>query len=324
MSALQTWQQFLSRCLSNRLEPEQFTSFLLILLQRTPLSAQAIADLFLSPTEDNDVSLDPRVGRYVLLMLEMRVIGIQVVLRSLRRVSSFSGFLGEGDSGDHGVKDGVADGEKHKEEKKEKGGKRQVQRWKSSYTAEETLFYRLTKTISSGATPSNTKDAAELVAISISWMSLINAASHSDSILTLSHTQTSEMNAQTMALSTLVVSVVENSSVVEAISKGRVSKEKRKELAKVLATFVPLLMQTSPQNAARLEVFRTQTLVGIEPVDKSDKKAREADKAIEDILTETMGVGVDGIEGMVLPELEGVNSRAGLYVYLNSLVSISS
>jgi mediator of RNA polymerase II transcription subunit 5 len=64
-----------------------------------------------------------------------------------------------------------------------------------------------------------------------------------------------------------------------------------------------------------LEVFRTQTMLAIEPVDKKEKAA---EKEIEDILEEGMALGV---ESMVVAEMPIMNSRAGLYVYLNSLVS---
>jgi mediator of RNA polymerase II transcription subunit 5 len=94
-----------------------------------------------------------------------------------------------------------------------------------------------------------------------------------------------------------------------------VPKPVRKELKDTLANFVPLLLQSSPQSAARLELFRTQTILAIEPV---DKKERAADKEIEEILEEGMALGV---ESMVVGDMPTMNSRAGLYVYLNSLVS---
>lgn len=84
-----------------------------------------------------------------------------------------------------------------------------------------------------------------------------------------------------------------------------------------MTEFVPLLLQSSPQNAQRLDVFRTQTLPTILPV---DKKQRAANAEINDILDSAIGMGIDSI---VVPELPVVNSRAGLYIYLNSLVSIT-
>ena len=82
-----------------------------------------------------------------------------------------------------------------------------------------------------------------------------------------------------------------------------------------MTAFVPLLLQTSPQSAARLELFRTQTLVAIQPVEV--KEQTDAHKEIDEILDETMNLGIDSI---VVAELPIMNSRAGLYLYLNSLV----
>jgi mediator of RNA polymerase II transcription subunit 5 len=117
-----------------------------------------------------------------------------------------------------------------------------------------------------------------------------------------------------MALGTLIVAVVENGQVLRALGKGSVPKATRKEFKDTLANFVPLLLRSSPQSAARLEVFRTQTLLAIEPV---NNKERAADKEIEDILEEGMALG---IETMAVADMPTMNSRAGLYVYLNSLV----
>ena len=121
-----------------------------------------------------------------------------------------------------------------------------------------------------------------------------------------------EMNAQNMALGTLIVSVVESGMVQKVIHKGFMPKAMRKEFSKTLGAFVSFLLPSSPHSAERLEVFRTQTMVAIEPV---DKKEAAANKEIDEILDEGLGVDI-----MVIPDVPVVNSRAGLYIYLNSLV----
>lgn len=82
-----------------------------------------------------------------------------------------------------------------------------------------------------------------------------------------------------------------------------------------MAGFVPLLLQSSPQNVQRLDVFRTQTLITILPV---DKKERAANAEIDEILDSTIGMNIDNI---VVANLPTINSRAGLYIYLSSIVS---
>lgn len=89
----------------------------------------------------------------------------------------------------------------------------------------------------------------------------------------------------------------------------------RKALSESLTEFVPSILQSSSQIAARLELFRTETLAGFEPVEKKET----AGTGIDDLLDSTMG-----LDNFVIPELPIANSRAGLYIYLNAAVSLST
>jgi len=140
-------------------------------------------------------------------------------------------------------------------------------------------------------------------------------------------TRLQEIAAQNMALGTLVVAVVENAKVQRALSKGSVPKATRVELEKTLGNFIASLMQSSPQSAARLEIFRTETLVALVPTEPKEKDTEHAtgggaEKEMDDILEGGLGLS-PGLEAMVVEDLPSMNSRAGLYVYLNSLVSLS-
>ncbi|CZR65485.1 related to Mediator of RNA polymerase II transcription subunit 5 [Phialocephala subalpina] len=312
MSTISSWQTFLTNSLATRLPPETFESYVQILNSRHPLSPNRICDIFLHPREGNDYSLDTRATKYIQILLSLKLVNIPAILKTLLKVSSFSKHSEEQIGHNESVKD-TQDGNGQKEN----GPARW---WRNSYGAEETLFYRLAKIISSGSAPSKIEEAAELVKACIQWMEVVIAASHAaQEMMGLDQTHTQEKNAQNMALGTLVIAVVENAQVMHALSKGSVPKATRKELSKTLANFVPLLLQNSAQAAARLEVFRTETLVAIEPV---DKKEMAADKAIEDILDESIGLA-HGVDSMVVEEVPIMNSRAGLYIYLNSLVRIT-
>lgn len=252
------------------------------------------------------------------VLVHLGLVTVPSVLRAMWKCSSFRDQDGGGArSGlvDNNSGNGNGIGEMEKLGKREETGKR----WSNSYIAEETLFYRLTKYISSGAAPRDTQEAVELVLACVQWMrTVVSVQQAAQEMLGLAQTHTAEMNAQNMALGTLIVAAVESGRVLHALGKGNVPKHVRKGLKDTLASFVPLLLQSSPQSAARLEVFRTQTMLAIEPVDKKEKAAA---KEIEDILEEGMALGV---ESMVVAEMPTMNSRAGLYVYLNSLVSSSN
>ena len=89
-----------------------------------------------------------------------------------------------------------------------------------------------------------------------------------------------------------------------------------KGFSQSLANFTPLLISGSSMFAERLELY-TKTLVAMEPI---DKKAQKAGAEIDQIIDSAMALGMDNIPVVEIPTM---NSRAGLYVYLNSLVGAS-
>lgn len=188
-------------------------------------------------------------------------------------------------------------------------------RWSNSYAAEESIFYRLAKHISIGLGPQNTQEAVELLLVSIRWMETVTLAQQgAQQLLGLASSHNQEMNAQAIALATLIVAVVENVQVQHAVRKERAPSGTGKELSRVLDDFTPLFLQSSPQSAERLALFRSQTLPSIEPVEKKTKEIT-ASGEIDALIGEGLG-----IESIVVPEMPVLNSRAGLYIYLNSLV----
>ncbi|KAG4434630.1 hypothetical protein IFR05_009894 [Cadophora sp. M221] len=304
-ASLPAWQKFLARCIESRLDPETFTTYVEVLETQAPPPASQIAGLFLSPQEGSDFALDPLVVQYVQILLSLGQVNVPTILRGLLKVSSFQ----------EQVNGGIED---QKEGENDDGGKaKPIKRWKNSYTAEETLFYRITKFIASGTSPRDLQEAVELITVCIQWMETVLAASRvAHEMLGLSQTNTAEMTAQYMALGTMVIAVVENARVVHALGGSAVPKPTRRSMGKALEGFVPLLLQCSPQGAARLEVFRTETLVALQPVEIKQPKAG-ADKEIDDILEGELELGVDS---MVVEELPVINTRAGLYVYFNALL----
>lgn len=69
--------------------------------------------------------------------------------------------------------------------------------------------------------------------------------------------------------------------------------------------------------AERLDQFRTQIPLPLDPI---DKKTQAANDEIDQMIGSSLALGIDTIPVVDLPT---VNSRAGLYVYLHSLVSES-
>jgi len=325
-SNLQTWQTFLAHSLVERIDEETFTEYTKILNTRCPLSGVMICDLFLSPQDARGgehgalvytQSPDLRVVRYIQCLLAEGLVTIPGILRALWRVSTFRTLAEDAGGDNHAKKKDRAGGKNGKETQTRK-------RWINSYETEETLFYRLTKHVASGSSPKDVQEITELILVCIQWMSLVVSLS-AETTSMLHPTQTQEIAAQNMALGTFVIALVENAKVQRALRKGSVTKATRKELEKTLGAFITLLMQSSPQIAARLEIFRRETLVALLPVDAKEKnKDAErggAEKEMDDILEGGLGMSL-GLESMVVEDIPSMNTRAGLYVYLNSLVSV--
>ena len=310
------WISFLSRSLATRLDVADFKSFISILHLKYPLSPYEISRIFLAPTENNDFALDPRVPRYLQVLLEEGIVNVPSLMRWLAGYSTF-GTQAENNNGTPPqVQDLQKTGEPLVKEKK------RVVRWNSSYATDELLFYKMAKHVVADAhTKSAHHEPCELLTECKRWMKLVISAGHGDQdILNLGgHTHVEEMKSAIIAAGTLVVAVMDDAHVLKVL--GRV---KDAELGVVMATFVPLLAQTSPQNAGRLDLFRMQTLPTIQPKEKKEKeKESNASKEIDEILGEVGASAEMDLESLVVTDVPVVNTRAGLYIYLNSLVSLA-
>lgn len=99
--------------------------------------------------------------------------------------------------------------------------------------------------------------------------------------------------------------------------ESNISSEARKALSESLGSFVPSIMQSgASQIAERLESFRTSTLASFEPLDKKNEAAKAE---FDDLIDSTLG-----LDNFPVAELPVINTRAGLYIYLNASVSLRS
>jgi mediator of RNA polymerase II transcription subunit 5 len=242
-------------------------------------------------------------------MLGLGLVNIPAVLRALRKYSTFGTVLDAQDAEGQSkgaISGGGEDGrQKHEERKK---------MWTNSYAAEEALFYQAAKHITSGRAPKDIQETIDLILVSVKWMDLVAVAGNkANEMLNLGNSRAQEMSVTTTALGALMVAVFDNARVVQALSKKSCPKGTVSQLSKALADFVPLLMQNHPPSAGRLDLFRSQTMVVLEPPEKKDT----ASNAIDDILDEGLNLGMDSI---VVADVPVMNSRAGLYIYLSALV----
>ncbi|KAI1814973.1 mediator complex subunit Med5 [Poronia punctata] len=288
------WSKYVGECLYSRLSASEFEESATTLYRRHPLAPGLLADIFLRPQPSNHESLDPRIPRYLQVLINHEFIDTPSILNALYKYSTSRSYLQPASTDDRG---------------------NPPLRWANSYTPEENLFYRLSKAVRLGKAINSTMEALLICALMAKWMTLFTTAATAfaqDVMGQLQNNQTrEEMEATRAAFVMLLLGVCENEKVLEGLSGPHPrAKGIRRGLSESLASFIPSILQSSSQIASRLELFRTETLAAFEPVEKIKK--------------EVTNMGIDDLESsmaldsIVIPELPIANSRAGLYIYLNA------
>ncbi|XXH00752.1 hypothetical protein Hte_007102 [Hypoxylon texense] len=291
------WAKFLDQCISSRLDPDTFESYVSLLNSKHPLPPAVIADIFLKPRESNHETLDPRVPRYIQVLTSHKLIDTPSILKSLYNYST--SHLQAQKAGN--VTPEISDGGLQL-------------RWGSSYSAEEVIFYRLAKAIRPDFGITNATDAITICKLIAKWMVLFTSASAGFAQDVMGQLQSphirGEMEAARAAFVMMLLGAFENKIVLAALSRP-FAKGTRRALSESLAGFIPSIMPNGSQIAGRLEIFRTETLTSFEP---ADKKKDMTNPAIDDIES-TMA-----LDNFMVTDLPTVNTRAGLYIYLNALL----
>ncbi|KAH7362967.1 mediator of RNA polymerase II transcription subunit 5 [Plectosphaerella cucumerina] len=297
---LERWARFKARCLAQRLDPEQFGAFVPLLHLQNPLSAPVIADLFLAPQAHNHDAPNPRVPQYLQVLSKLGYIDTPSILSALYRYST--SHLQSPNT--------MRNPPDHAAETKSKSNTR---RWRNSYGTEEVMFYRLTKAVAQGTGIKSPDDGLEVAKVMSKWMALFTDASTAFAVDAMGDLHTShardEMESARAAFVALLLGVCENQLVLKALD-GTQARAARKDMSESLASFVPTIVHNADRIATRLDLFRTSTLAGFEPTDE-----KKEDTSAE--LDQLFGGTVDP-EHFVIPEMPIVNSRAGLYIYLNA------
>lgn len=205
-NSVDQWVKFLTRCISTRLDPDTFESYVGLLYSKHPLPLPVIADVCLRPHPSNHESLDPRIPRYIQVLVQNGLIDTPSILNALYKYSTShtqAQRIDQQQLGDSLVKEPL--------------------RWGSSYAAEEVIFYRLTKAVGLGLGIKSSSDAVQVCKIMAKWMTLFTSASAAfaqDVMGKLHSTQSrDEMEAARAAFVMFLLSVCENPTVLGALSR---------------------------------------------------------------------------------------------------------
>ncbi|KAG6031713.1 hypothetical protein E4U19_007962 [Claviceps sp. Clav32 group G5] len=306
--AAQYWSKFIARCILQRLERERFNDFIRLVHSQHPLPSILVAELFLRPQPDNDVSPDPRIPPYIQALSQHGYVDAPSILRALYKYSSLHAQLNPVTQ--LGAMDAMDD-----EKSREDGasGEKPLRRWRSSSWLEEVMFYHVIKTMVEGTAFRDTRAALQLCHVMSKWMELFTSVSTSFAADVMGdlHQNTQhrdDLDVARTAFIPLLLRLVETPLLVKAIGKP-FAKSIRKYFSKSLARFVQTLQPTPFVD--RLEMFRTDTLAKLDPVDK--KKQAAANAAMDELLDTTVG-----LNSFVIPDMPISNTRAALYIYLNA------
>jgi len=199
------WQAFLSKCLATRLDPATFEDFIPVHSSKHPLPPAVIADLFLRPQPRSRDYLDPRIPRYVQVLVQLGLVDTSSVLKALYKYST-SHTQSEGATGRASQGDGD-----------------NTVRWGSSYGHEEAFFYRMSKAVVQGTGIKTAREGLEIAKVMAGWMSLFTAASASFAaadVMGQLHTSQSqtEMESARAAFVMLLLNVCESPLVLQVLA----------------------------------------------------------------------------------------------------------
>ncbi|KAG5978763.1 hypothetical protein E4U55_005966 [Claviceps digitariae] len=309
--AAQYWSKFVAKCILQRLEIKRFNEFIPLVHSQHPLPPILVAELFLRPQPDNDVSLDPRIPPYIQALSQHGYIDAPSILRALYKYSSLHSQLGL-----TAAQSGTQHSRVNKEGQTCANGaneKRPLRCWRSSSWVEEVMFYHVIKTMVEGTAFRDTRAALQLCHVISKWMELFTLVSSSFAADVMgdpqqNHQLRDDLEVARAAFLPLLLRLVETPLLVKAIGKP-FAKGIRKYFSKSLSRFIQTL-QPAPF-VDRLELFRTDTLAKLDPIDKKNQAAANA--AMDELLETTVG-----LDNFVIQDMPISNTRAALYIYLNA------
>lgn len=311
--AAKYWSSFVARCISQRLENDRFQEFVQLVHAKHPLPPVIVADFFLRPQPSNHVSLDPRIPPYIMILTQLGYVNAPSILRVLYK---YSALHVHDKTAEQRAADAEQAGKKEGDEHEDGEKDRKTVHWQDSSWAEEVMFYHVIRTVVEGSAFSDDKTALELVGIICKWMELFIAANATVTADMLAEKDSrqgiADLETARAAFVPLLLRLVDNEILVRVISKP-FARSIRKHLSESLGSFIQTL-QPVPPFVERLEVFRTETLAQLDPV---DKKKQATNAAMDDLLDSTVG-----LESFVIADIPISNARASLYVYLNAAVSL--
>ncbi|KAL7776845.1 hypothetical protein CFE70_007265 [Pyrenophora teres f. teres 0-1] len=289
-SMVDEWKVFLSRCIASRIPPDVFAAAVAQLHAKSPLPGRKLAALVLLPRA---AGIDPRSIAILEQLLALKKVDASDVLTVTFLHSKDRRPINTGD------------------EKTPKDAQ-----WSNPPELEEIIFHRLHKAFASEERPVNNTEGLRTLIVVTRWMQVMVTSHTSDSMIQamagIQQPHQQSINARE-GLAMLVIGVIENPRILAILSNPK-GKDIRKNFVQSLSSFIPFLhnnsagSQTSLSLASRLEMSQKQH-------DFFEKLPN-----VNGERNDGTGLEVAALQLDAVMELPQVNTRPGLYVFLNALL----
>lgn len=285
------WKLCLDGCLERRIPKNIFAAVVAQLHAKSPLPGRKIAALLLRPRSAGACSVDPRIFVYAEQLLESRIVNAADVLVSTFRYS--------------------------KDRLPKTGQSPKEAQWHSPAELEENLFHRLSKSFAAEERPVNSNEGIWTLVVITRWMQALVTSHTSDTMIQAMSGIQQQPQQQSVSvregLGVLVVGIVENSRMLQILNHPK-GKELRKNFTQSLSSFILFLSHNSAGSQNSLHLA--------ERLENSQKQHEFYEKlpSVNGGANEDSGLGVASLHLDATMDLPLMNTRAGLYIFLNSLL----
>ncbi|KAK8175814.1 mediator complex, subunit Med5 [Phyllosticta citrichinensis] len=284
-----TWDLFIDSCLRKRLATDDYDRLARDLQGRIPKDGAALSEALLRPKTLSEFYFDPLVVVYLERSLALDLLDPPQVLEALFR---------------------------HAREANTAADRSQPKGWNvkppPSYVSpelEELVFARLSRTYMINERPKKVSEAQKTLALLTKWMSTMSSTQAAESVInSIAEGTQGHRTTTIMSLGLLVIAVLEHPKIAGVLEKA-CPKWVSKALSESITAFMPHLSQSSLQLADRLGMLQKQYSL-------SDHAANAVDDG-----SAHNGLDVAVLQLETVMDLPVINTRAGLYVFVNSLLS---
>ncbi|KAE8390591.1 mediator complex, subunit Med5 [Aspergillus alliaceus] len=288
MTSSEQWETFLHQCLTHRIDAAEFKNLSKLLSQRYPIAEGALLDVLLEIRLATGIKWDPLLPLYIDCLCKTGMVQTSTVLTSLLKYSSIH-------------------------EKPRSPGSEVLQSKKAlkCYTlmTDIRVIQDAMLSVSTGSTPKSLSEAVSIFSAIVDWIQVV-VAWHNN------HIDPSQQTGGLMS-SPDAVSVFESLGIlltalsgtgkgIEILSSDSHEALKVK-LGQALSAYLPLCMEVSLPLRSRLDSLQKGFNLYGEPPSKS------LQSMMENVNVNALQFEASVMDGPV------INSRAGLYIYINAM-----